>query len=159
MARHGLTHTELAAKLLVEASLNRIAGRESGKLPVEGARLEEAKRAELGREPGGLTVFYPLGDGGVYMDFHDTATTIWFNGADSSDARIRVEDELKQAYPEFVVRSDQPDPRNEKMRLRAYDIGLGNGRAAAVDIAYPGPGANPRGFVARVLAYAVTFKN
>ena len=158
MAAREPTHTQLAAKLLVEASLNQIAGRGAAKLPVQGVQLSDAKRAELGREPGGKTIFYALTKGGVYMDFQGAATTVWFDSADSSDARVQVEEELKRAYPEFVVRSDQADPRNEKMRLRAYDIGLGNGRAAAVDIAYPGPGSNPRGFVARVLAYEINFK-
>jgi hypothetical protein len=151
-----MSHTELAARLLVDASLDIIAGRPAKPLPVEGAPLSQANRAKLGKPAGGRTMYYSLGkDTGVFMDFSDNETTIWFKGADSLDARRKVEEALSAAYPDYVLRSDQANPQNTNMRHRAYDVPLGNGRIATVDIAYPGPGSIPRGFTARVVAYQV----
>ena len=148
-------HGELVARLLVEASLANIAGTAKGKFPIEGKPLTDPERLGLGRRPGGTTMFYPVGEsGGVFIDLHGAATSIWFQNADSSDTLAVVEKALKTAYPKATQVSDKAHPTDEWSRERSYDVALGAGRVAVVDIGYPAPGASPQGFLVRVIAYA-----
>ncbi len=158
MAQRPPTHSELAAKLIVEGSLDKIAGKTTDKFPIDGVRLSDEQRAGLGRSPGGSTIFYPIDPNGVFIDFHGAATTVWFQEADSSDALKLFEKALKKAYPKAVQREDKLDPKDPYTRQRSYDVPLSKERAAVVDLAYPAPGAEPRGFLARILAYGRTEK-
>lgn len=150
---HSLTHSELAAKLIVEGSLDRIAGRATDKFPIDGVKLDDAQRRGFGRQPGGSTIFYPIDPNGVFIDFHGAATTVWFSNADSSDALEKFEAALKTSYPNAVQVEDKPDPKDEWTRHRSYDVPLTPDRVAVVDVAYPAPGAAAVGFLARILAY------
>jgi hypothetical protein len=154
MANQTLTHSELVAKLIVEASLDNIAGAAKGKFPIEGKPLSDQERAGLGRKPGGSTLFYPLGETGVFIDFHGAATTVWFQNADSTDTLTMVEQALKRAYPKAKQISDKAHASDQWSRERSYDVPLGGGRVAVVDLGYPAPGAAARGFLARIVAYA-----
>lgn len=150
-----ITHTELLTRLLIEASLNSIAGTSKGKFPLVGKQLNDEERAGFGRPPGGSTMFYPVGgDGGVFIDLHGSATSIWFRDADSSGTLASVEAALKRAYPQTKQVTDTGHPTDEFSRQRSYDVPLGGNRIAVVDVGYPAPGALPRGFLVRVLAYA-----
>ncbi len=153
MAERALTHGELAAKLVVEGSLDKIAGKTTEKFPIGAVRLNDAQRLEFGREPGGSTLFYPIGDTGVFIDFHGAATTVWFAGADSGNAMKLFEKQLKKAYPKSVQRHDKPHKTDKETRERSYDVPLTKDRAATVDVAYPAPGAPAKGFLVRILAY------
>ena len=148
-----LTHSELAAKLVVEGSLDKIAGKAKGKFPIEGVRLDDQQRASFGRQPGGSTLFYAIEPNGVFMDFHGAATTVWFTNADSSDALKLFEKALKKSYPKAVQREDKTSPDDEWTRHRSYDVPLSKERAAVVDVAYPAPNAQAKGFLVRILAY------
>jgi hypothetical protein len=155
MALAKLTHDELLSRLLIEASLASIAGTAKGKFPVEGKQLNDEERAGLGRRPGGSTMFYPVGEtGGVFIDLHGAATSIWFQDGDSSNTLAVVEAALKRAYPKAVQVSDKDHPTDQFSRQRSYDVPLGGDRVAVVDLGYPAPGALAKGFLVRVLAYA-----
>ena len=110
----------------------------------------------MGRLPGGSTIFYPIDPNGVFIDFHGAATSVWFQDADSSQALALFEKALKTSYPNAVQREDKADPKDPYTRQRSYDVPLNADRAATVDVAYPAPGADPRGFLARILAFAKT---
>jgi hypothetical protein len=148
-----LTHSELAARLVVEGSLDKIAGKATEKFPVEGGSLTQEQRASMNLKPGGRTIVYEVPPNGVFIDFNGGATTVWFNNADSSDALKLLEKALKKAYPKAVQREDKIDPTNKSRRLRSYDVPLSKDRAATVDIAYFAPGAEARGFLVRILAF------
>jgi hypothetical protein len=151
-----LTHSEMAAKLVIEGSLDKISGKTTKKFEIEGQKLSDAQRGGLGRRPGGTTIVYPVEPGGVFIDFHGAATTVWFSEADSSDALAQLEKALKKAYPKTAQREDKVDPKDPYTRHRSYDVPLTKDRAATVDVAYPAPGADARGFVVRILAFAKT---
>jgi len=153
MSKRPPTQSEFIAKLIVEGSLDRLAGKAEGKFEVEGVRLSDEQRAGMGRAKGGSTIYYGVGESGVFIDFHGEATTVWFAEGDSTDALKLFEQALKKAYPKFKQQEDKPHPTDQWTRQRSYDVPLGNDRAAVVDVAYPAPGAEPRGFLARVLAY------
>lgn len=159
MANRPLTHSEFAAKLIVEGSLDRLAGKAEWKFEDEGMRLSDEQRAGLGRDKGGITLFYPVGETGVFIDFHGAATSVWFSEADSSEALNEFEKALKKNYPMARQEEDKPHPTDEWTRQRSYDVPLGNDRVAVVDVAYPAPGSVPRGFLARVLVYARSEKS
>jgi hypothetical protein len=158
MAQRPLTHSELAAKLIVEGSLDKIAGKTTEKFPIDGVKLDDDQRRGFGRQPGGSTIFYPIDPNGVFIDFHGAATTVWFQNADARDALKVFERALKKSYPKAVQREDKPHPKDPHARQRSYDVPLGRDRAATVDIAYPAADAEPRGFLARILAYGKTEK-
>lgn len=151
-----LTHSEMAAKLIVEGSLDKIAGKTTEKFAIDGVKLDDDQRRGLGRLPGGSTIFYPIDPNGVFIDFHGAATSVWFQDADSSEALALFEKALKASYPKAVQREDKADPKDPYTRQRLYDVPLNADRAATVDVAYPAPGAEPRGFLARILAFAKT---
>jgi len=156
MAERTPSHSELAARLIVEGSLDKIAGKSTEKFPVEGVRLSDEQRGGFGRPPGGSTLFYPIEPNGVFIDFHGAATTVWFQEADSGDALELFEKALRRSYPKAVQREDKADAKDPYTRQRSYDVPLTADRAATVDVAYPAPGAEPRGFVARILAFSKT---
>jgi hypothetical protein len=154
MADVKFTHAQLAAKLIVEGSLDKIAGRAKEKFPVQSVPLNDEQRASFGREPGGTTLFYPVDSNGVFIDFHGAATTVWYGDADASEALKLLEKALKKAYPKARQKEDKPHTEHKDTRQRSYDVPLGEGRAAVVDVAYPAPGVAPRKFLVRILAYA-----
>lgn len=153
MSKAPPTQSEFAAKLIVQGSLDRLAGKAEGKFEVEGVRLSDEQRAGMGRHKGGSTIYYPVGDTGVFIDFHGAATSVWFSESDSSEALKEFEKALKKSYPKAKQQEDKPHPTDEWTRQRSYDVPLGNDRVATVDVAYPAPGSVPRGFLARILVY------
>lgn len=149
------THSEMAAELVVQGCLSNLSGAGDGKFPPGGAFLEERERSELGLQPGGRTLFYAIGQSGVYANFQGANTTVWFSASDtnSADALDKLERALKADFPGAVQRHDRPLPNDEFSRERSYDVPLSTERAATVDVAYPAPGAGAVGFRVRVLAY------
>jgi hypothetical protein len=154
MAAIGLSPSELAARLVIEGSLDKIAGKATGKFPIEGVRLTDAQRAELGRQAGGNTLLYSIGASSVFIDFQDAATTVWFTDADSTNAMRALEKALKSAYPKSAQKQDKPHDTAQGLRFRSYDVPLGADRAATVDVAYPAPKSTTHRFVVRIVAFA-----
>lgn len=153
--------SELAAKLVVEGSLDVIAGKAGAQFPMPGGlALSNARRAELGRPRGGGTVYYAFGEtapsteDGVFVDFQDNATTIWFNNADSKNALKVFEAALKKAYPKTKQQSDKAHASQRGARHRSYDVQLSNDRAVVVDVAYPADKGAEERFVVRIVAFA-----
>ncbi len=149
----GASLSEVAAKVIVDGCLSNIAGTANGEFPPGARFLPEEERLALRLPPGGRTMFYAVGDSGVYINIQGVSTIVWFNG-DSSTVLTDVERALKRRYPQAVQRVDEPVPSDEFSRRRSYDVPLGGDRAAIVDLGYPAPGALAGGFVGRVLAYA-----
>jgi hypothetical protein len=156
-----LSPSHLAAKLVVEGSLDVIAAKPGAQFPMPGGlALSKARRAELGRPPGGGTVFYAIEPGqvaeqnGVFVDFQDSATTIWFNGPDSKAALAVLEKAIKSAYPKIKQQSDKPHPTEQGLRQRSYDIVLSKERAVVLDVAYPANSKKAERFVVRIAAFA-----
>lgn len=146
--------SDVAAKLIVDGSLDAIGGKSAAPFPPEGGEtLSAERRAALGRPPGGATLHYPAGEDGVFVDLQGAETTIWFTGADSAKALQQLEKALNKSYPKAVKQSDTPHPSLQGVRHRSYDVPLGGERAAVLDIAYPASGGASGRFVVRILAF------
>ena len=154
MADAEMSPSVLLARLLVEASLDNIAGKAQGKFPVDGKPLSEDERARLNRTGAGTTLMYLASGTAVFFDLQGSATSIWFSNADSSGAAAIVDAALKRAYPKATIKADGAHPTDPLSRQRSYDVPLGPDRVAVVDVGYPAPGQPMTGFLVRVLAYA-----
>jgi hypothetical protein len=142
--------SEIAAKLVVEAAVGVIAGNVRGQLGIAPVVLSERQCLEMGLPPGSNTMFYPVGDSGVFFDIDEARMTIWYEGADAPRGLAAVETALKRAYPQAKQAKDEPDDREEGLRVRSYDVRFDNGRLATVDIGYPQAGARDPKFVTQV---------
>lgn len=154
MAEAEMSPSVLLARLLVEASLDNIAGKAQGKFPVDGKPLTAEERARLNRSGAGTTLMYLANGTAVFFDLQGSATSIWFSNADSSDTAAIVDAALKRAYPKTKVKSEGAHPTDALSQQRSYDVPLGPDRVAVVDLGYPAPGQPATGFLVRVLAYA-----
>lgn len=154
MAAAGLTHSQLATKLLVEGCLASIAGNVQGKMPVAPVVLTELQRADIGLAQGGHTLFYSVPPSGVFFDLAGHKSTVWFTEADASAGLERFDAALKGAFKKVNQISDTAHPSEAKMRLRAYEVDFGNARLALIEVEYPERGAPPKKFVVRVIAQA-----
>jgi hypothetical protein len=148
-----LSHSELAAKI-VEGCIMMVAGDMKGSLPMDGIPLSELERAELGLAQGGRTAFYPLKESGVFLDLNRSTCSVFFADYDFDRALPVVEAALKRAYPRAKLIKDGPHPSLKDYRFRAYEIDLGGGKLALVELDTPGANASKRKFVARVDAQA-----
>jgi hypothetical protein len=148
-----LSHSELAAKI-VEGCIMMVAGDIKGSLPMEGIPLSELERADLGLAQGGRTAFYPLKESGVFLDLNRSTCSVFFADYDFDRALPAVEAALKRAYPGAKQIKDGPHPSLKDYRFRAYEIDLGGGKLALVELDAPGANASKRKFVARVDAQA-----
>lgn len=149
-----LTHSELAAKLLVEGCLAHIAGNVQGKMPVAPTILTELQRADIGLAQGGHTLFYSVPPSGVFFDLAGPKGMVWFTDADADQGMARFDEALKRAFRGVKQLHDGAHPREAKMRLRAYEVDFGNSRLALVEAEYPERGAPPKKFMVRVVAQA-----
>jgi hypothetical protein len=154
MAAAGLTHSQLATKLLVEGCLANIAGNVQGRMPMAPIQLTALERADAGLPQGGSTLFYPLDVSGVFIDLMGTKATVWFTDADYDRALDTFEAAMKGAFPRTKQLKDSADPRDADARLRTYEVDLGGSRLALVDVEYVKRGAASKRFIARVVAQA-----
>jgi hypothetical protein len=154
MAPAGLTHSQLATKLLVEGCLANIAGNVQGKMPMAPVPLSELERAEIGLQQGGHTMFYPLDATGVFIDLMGAKATVWFNDADYDRALETFEAAMMRAFPRTRQLKDGASPRDAGTRERTYEVDLGGSRMALVGVEYAKRGAASKRFVARVVAQA-----
>ena len=148
-----LSHSELAATI-VEGCITMVAGDMQGALPIEGIPLSDLERADLGLAQGGRTAFYPLKQSGVFLDLNRSTCSVFFADHDFDRALPAVEAALKRAYPRAKQVKDGPHPSLKDYRFRAYEIDLGGGKLALVELDVPGANASQRKFVARVDAQA-----
>jgi len=155
MAVAGLTHSQLATKLVVEGSLANIAGNVQGKLPIEPVILTELERADIKLSQGGTTLFYPLPPTGVFFDMHGPRASIWFVDADYNRALETLDAAMKKAFPRTKQLKDGSSPTERDVRTRSYEVDFGNGRLALVDVQYVGgAAATPKRFIVNVTAQA-----
>jgi len=154
MAAAGLTHSQLATKLVVEGSLANIAGNVQGKLPIEPVILTDLERADIKLAQGGTTLFYPLPPTGVFFDMHGPRASIWFLDADYNKALESLDAAMKKAFPKTRQLKDGSSPTERDVRLRSYEVDFGNGRLALVELEYVSGGAAAKRFIARITAQA-----
>ncbi len=152
-----MSHSDLAAKLVVEGCLAMVAGTVQGKMPVEGIAVTELERSELGLRQGGRTAFYPLKESGVFIDLHGSSASVFYADHDCERALSALDAALKRAYPGAKQAKDTPHPRKRNHRFRSYEIDFGNGKLAVVEVDAPEAGAKRRKFIARI--YPMARKN
>lgn len=141
MAAGGYTHSQLAAKLVVEGCLAHVAGNVRGAMPIAPIPLTELERADIGLKQGGQTMFYPAPPTGVFFDMSGAKAMVWFTEADSDRALAELETAMKRAYPKLKQLKDEAHPTDQRLRVRAYEVDFGNGRIALVNSEYPHRGA------------------
>jgi hypothetical protein len=149
-----LSHSELAAKLVVDGCLAIIAGNVQGKLPVEGVPVTALERNELGLRQGGKTAFYPLKQSGVFLDLNGTSGSVFFADQDFDRALQALDAALKRAYPKAKQLKDSPHPRKKNHRFRSYEVDFGNGKLALVEVDAPDAAAKKHKFIARIFPMA-----
>ncbi|MFT3728691.1 MAG: hypothetical protein QM759_12775 [Terricaulis sp.] len=149
-----LTHSQVAAKLVVDGALANIAGNVDGKMPMSGRPVTPLQRSDLGLADGGGTLFYQVGGSGVFLDMNGAVASIFFADADYDDALPTIETALKRAYPKAKQIKDGLHPRKEKFKYRAYEVDTGNGKLALVEFDIPTSSAQQKRFEARVVAQA-----
>lgn len=154
MAGPGISHSQLAAKLIVDGCLAGIAGTVQGKMPVAGVQLTELERADIGLTQRGHTFFYPLSPTGVFCNLAGTTCTVWFMGAnaDADHGLQALEAAMKRAYPKAKQAKDDVDPTDAALRTRRYEIDFGNSRLAVMDVWYPARNVAPKKFQAHISA-------
>jgi hypothetical protein len=148
----GQSHAQLAAALAVDGALATIAGGVEGTAPVKGMRLRPEERAKLAVDPGGTTMFYPIGIGGVYLDLAGDKATVWFNDGDCEFGLPVFEEGLSLKYPNARQVEDVVNAKDGSMRSRSYEVELGSGRRAFIDVGYPADATGTRQFAVRVFA-------
>lgn len=149
-----ITHSELAAKLVVDGCLAMIAGAVQGKLPVQGMTVTDLERVQLGLAQGGKTLFYPLKESGVFLDLHGANGSVFFADHDFDRGLPALEAALKRAYPNAKKLKDSPHPRKQHYRYRSYEIDFGNGKLALLEVEAPEKAADKHRFQASVAAMA-----
>lgn len=121
---------------------------------MDGMPVTDLERQELGLSQGGNTAFYPLGQGGVFLDLHDANATVFYADHDYDRALSALDAALKRAYPKTKQIKDSAHPRKRNFRFRAYEVDLGNGKMALVEVDAPERSADKHKFVARVVSMA-----
>jgi hypothetical protein len=147
----GLTHAQLLAKLVIEGCLRIAEGKQLAKMPIEAIPLDPAEAAAAGVEPGGLAVFYPLGETGVFLYMRGAHARVWFNNEDCDGALETFERALNAAYPKatFVQQGAHPVPN---MNVRVYRAELDKTHLVELEATYPITRDARRQFIVRVHA-------
>lgn len=144
--------TALAAQLIVEGCLPIIQGTVKGEAPVKPMPLAMSERDKLGLEPGGLTLFYPAGEEGVFVDARADTFLVWFAGGDCANVTSVLHDALMRAFPAARQLDDVAHKIDSRMRARVYRVDLGGGRLAAIHTSFSDAGPGRYKFAARVVA-------
>jgi hypothetical protein len=149
-----LTHSQLAATIVVDGALAHIAGTVQGKMPVAGVQLTELERNDVGLPQGGVTFFYKVDKSGVFFDMHNAVARVFFADFDYDKAASTIEAAMKRAFPKTKQLKDGLHPRKEKYNYRAYEVDAGNGKLALVEFDIPTSAARRKRFEARVTGQA-----
>lgn len=149
-----MKHSEVAAKLAIEGAVAAIGGSVKGALGLTPRVIGAKEKADLGIADEGQTLFYEVGDGGVFFHTDGAFTTIWFGGGDNGKGIDALDAAVKRSHPDAKRVKDEAHATEAGMRLRTYDIRLQQNHLAIVDAIYPsGPTQNPK-FLIRVTAMA-----
>jgi hypothetical protein len=149
-----ISASELAAKLVVEGCLAHVTGTVQGALPVEGAALTELERADLGLAQGGKTIFYALGENGVFLDLAGTNASVFYSDQDFERALPALDVALKRAYPGAKQVKDTQHPRKKDFRFRSYEVDLGQGKLAVLEVDVAERAAREHTFMVRIVPMA-----
>jgi hypothetical protein len=149
-----LSAGELTARLVVEFCLPHIQGNVEAKAPVQGRMLDAQERAALGVEGEGVALIFLTSPDSVLMHMAGSQATIWFKESDCNTAAGVLDDALKKAFPKTRQLEELAHPSGRAMRVRAYEIDLGEAKLCRLEAGFPTPGAadDDRTFVVRVNA-------
>lgn len=150
-----MKHSELAVRLIVEGALGAFAGTVSGQLPIKPEVLTDREAQDIGLPPGGTTLYYPLGDKGVFFDTAGSRIAVWYSGADADKALGALDAALKRTYADTKQVIDAVHPEVSDMRVRAYDVKLADGLMATVEVSYSKPGVRPPKFSAQIVGMGI----
>lgn len=151
-----ITHSELAVRIVVDGALAAATDTISGQLPIKPVILSDEQARDLGLPGGGLVLYYALGERtGVFFDSAGARMMVWFSGGDAERAPQLLDQELKRAYRDLKQVVDADNPKESSMRVRAYDVMLGNGRMATIEVSYTKPGVKPPRFSAQIVNMAI----
>jgi hypothetical protein len=149
-----MKHSEVAAKLAIEGAVAAIGGMVKGQLGMTPRVLGPNEKLDLGMADIGDTLFYEVGDTGVFFHSDGAHTTIWYVGADSDKGLAALETQIKRNQPGAKISSDEAHKEEAGFNMRTYDIKLPNNHLAIVDVIYAtGRVQQPR-FMIRVTAMA-----
>jgi hypothetical protein len=147
-------HSEVAAKLAIEGTVGAIAGTVRGQLGLTPRVLGPQEKADLGMSSEGDTLFYPIGDSGVFFHTDGAFTTIWYAGGDYDKGIDTLDALIKRSYPDAKRVKDEPHSEQKGFNLRTYDIRLPGNHLAIVDTVYVSGRAPEKKFMIRVTAMA-----
>jgi len=151
-----IKHSELAARIIVEGALGSLKGEQpKGQLPVKPEVLTDREAEDLGLPPGGTVLYYPLADKGVFFDMAGSRMVVWYSGGDAEHGPGVLDAALKRAYSSTKQVIDAAHPTESDLRVRAYDVKLGEGLMATIEVTYTKPGAYPPKFSALVVGMAI----
>lgn len=149
-----MKHSEVAAKLAIDGAVSAIAGTVKGEIGLRPRRLGPQEKADLGMAPDGETLFYEVGDSGVFFHTDGAFTTIWYAGGDNNKGADALDAAIKRKYPDARRAKDEDHATEPGFRLRTYDIRLPNNHLAIVDAIYPSGRVTDPKFMIRVTAMA-----
>jgi hypothetical protein len=150
MAQPGLTHADLAIKLVVDGALRMAQGKDPAQMPVTGMPLDKAQKAKAGAAPGALAVLYPVGEDGVFMQMHGNHFRVWYAGQNCDGVVAALEQAIKRAFPKATFRDEQPHPEVRGFNQRFYDVPFDAKHFASVEATYPIDRTIAQRFVVRV---------
>lgn len=149
-----MKHSEVAAKLAVEGAVAAIGGTVKGKLGLTPRVLGSAEKADLGMVDVGDTLFYPVGETGVFFHTDGAYTTIWYAGADYDKGLSALEAQMKRNQPTAKLAKDEAHAEESGFNIRTYDIKLQNNHLAILDVIYAKGRVKSPKFMIRVTAMA-----
>ncbi|HYD89704.1 MAG TPA: hypothetical protein VEA80_19640 [Vitreimonas sp.] len=151
-----IKHSELASRIVVEGALTVLQGKNPrGQLPVKPEVLTDREAQDLGMPPGGTVLCYPLGQTPVFFDMAGSRMVVWYSGADADRAVDVFDKTLKQSYPGNKMVIDAEHPQESDLRVRAYDVKLGEGMMATIEVSYSKPNAHKPKFSAIIVGMAI----
>ncbi len=149
-----MKHSEVAVKLAIEGAVSAIAGTVKGELGLRPRLLGPQEKADLGMAEVGETLFYEVGDSGVFFHTDGAFTTIWYAGGDYAKGIDALDAAIKRKFPDAKRAKDEEHETEPGLRLRTYDIRLPNTQRAIVDTIYPSGRTDKNTFMIRFTAMA-----
>lgn len=129
-------HSEVAAKLAVEGAVAAIGGTVRGQIGIQPRMLGPNEKLDLGWADMGDTLFYEVGDSGVFFHTDGAHTVIWYVNADYDKGLGAIDALMKRNQPGATIAKDEAHPEEPGFNLRTYDVKLPNNHLAVVDVIY-----------------------
>lgn len=150
-----MKHSEVAAKLAIEGAVAAIGGTVKGTLGLTPRVLGPQQKADLGMSDVGDTLYYEVGESGVFFHTDGAFTTIWFAGGDYDKGLQALDGLIKKKHPDAKRVKDEAHSEQPGYNLRTYDIRLPGNHLAIVDTVYvKRAGGAEKKFMIRVTAMA-----